>query len=363
MSYGDYPDLTKVRKVLVVKLRHLGDVLLTSPLFTHLKKAIPHARIDAYIYEEAKPMLEGHPAVSNLIGYDRQWKKLGFFRKIGKEISLLREIRKQRYDLVINLTEGDRGTLVAKISKAPLRLGFTPKGRWQKSVYTHIVKHCPGVRHTVERNLDALRRIGIFPGDNRDVVWFLESQIVEAMRLKIGKDPFIVIHPTSRWKFKCYPVDKMRAVVEELCKQGKRIVLTSGPDKEEIEMVEKIARGLNVEVFSGKTTLKELGALISLSSLLLCVDSVPLHMASALKKRVVVLFGPTSDITWGPWKNEQAKILSQPFSCRPCYQDGCGGSKHSDCLATIAPKRVLDAVNGELGCQGKLGIPIYQEIV
>lgn len=347
MSYGDYPDLSRVKRILVVKLRHLGDVLLTSPVFTHLKKAMPNAEIDAYIYEEAKPMLEGHPALTDLVGYDRNWKKLGFLRKIGKEISLLREIRKRSYDLILNLTEGDRGTLVAKISKAPIRVGFTPKGKWQKGVYTHIVKHCPGVRHTVERNLDALRRIGIFPGDDRDVVWHLDSKMIEEMRLKMGEVPFIVIHPTSRWKFKCYPVEKMRAVVEDLCKQGKRIVLTSGPDKEEIEMVEKIARSFPVEVFSGKTTLKELGALISLSSLLLCVDSVPLHMASALKKRVVVLFGPTSDITWGPWKNEHAHIVSQPFSCRPCYQDGCGGSKYSDCLATIAPERVLRAISGE----------------
>jgi len=337
MSYGNYPDLSKVRKVLVVKLRHLGDVLLTSPVFTHLKQAMPHAQIDAYIYSQAKPMLEGHPALTDLIGYDREGQKSWM-----KEVSLLWQIRQRGYDLVINLTEGDRGTLVAATSGAKIRVGFTPKGKWQKRIYTHIVKHCPGVRHTVERNLDALRRIGIFPGDDRDVVWHIEENILDAMRRKMGEEPFILIHPTSRWKFKCYP--RMRAVVEELCKEGKRVVLTSGPDKEELAMVETIARGLNVEVLSGKTSLKELGALIGLSSLLVCVDSVPLHMASALKKAVVVLFGPTSDITWGPWKNPHAHILTQQMSCRPCYQDGCGGSKHSDCLATIAPERVLQVI-------------------
>ena len=92
--YGDYPDLSGVKRVLVVKLRHLGDVLLVSPVFTQLKKAMPKALIDAYIYEEAKPMLEGHPAIHELIGYDRSWKKRGFLDRFCKELALFLKIRK-----------------------------------------------------------------------------------------------------------------------------------------------------------------------------------------------------------------------------------------------------------------------------
>jgi heptosyltransferase-3 len=110
-------------------------------------------------------------------------------------------------------------------------------------------------------------------------------------------------------------------------------------------MVEEIVRGLNVINLSGKLSLKELAALIDLSELLICVDSLPFHMASALKKRVVALFGPTSDVTWGPWRNPRAQIVAQPFSCRPCYQDGCGGSKVSDCLATLSVETVLKTLD------------------
>ena len=194
----------------------------------------------------------------------------------------------------------------------------------------------------------ALRRIGIFPAiEEREL--FLG--VPEEARRRVGElvaGPFVMIHPTSRWRFKCWPADRMRRLAEELLRRGKKIVFTSGPDEVERAMVEEIATGLNVVNLSGKLSLKELAALIEKSELLVCVDSVPFHMASALKKPVVALFGPTSDVTWGPWRNPKARIVAQAFSCRPCYQDGCGGSKRSDCLATLPVGRVLEAIDSLL---------------
>ncbi len=343
MSYGNYPDLKEVKKILVVKLRQLGDVLLTSAVFGVLRGRFPEAQIDAYIYSEGAPMLEGHPGVDQILGYDRGWKKLWVFRRLAKEWAFWRKIQKERYDLVINLTEGDRGALAAKISRARIRVGFEPKGKWKKNLYTHVVKHCAGLRHTVERNLDALRRIGIFPEpEEREL--FLE--VKEASKAKVREwvsGPFILIHPTSRWRFKCLPNKKMRALTEELIRQGKQVVFSSGPDPVEQDMIREITEGLKVINLSGKISLYDLTALIEMSEGVICVDSVPLHIASALKKRVVVLFGPTSDVAWGPWRNPGARVVAQNFSCRPCYLDGCGGSKVSDCLATLDVESVLKA--------------------
>lgn len=345
MVYGDYPSRLNVNKILVVKMRHLGDVLLTTPVFTALKKAIPEAQVDAYIYEEAKPMLEGHPAISDLIGYDRQWKKLGLWERGLKEGAILREIRRRRYDWVINLTEGDRGVLAAGVSGAKVRIGFEPKGRWQKKLYTHRVKHCPGVRHAVERNLDALRCLGVFPSpEERSLFFAIPEEAHQSVRRKVGQEPFILIHPTSRWRFKCWPISQIRFLVQKLLEKQKKVVLTSGPDPLETAMIEEIGRGLDVSILAGQISLKELGALIEQSELLICVDSVPLHIASALQKRVVAIFGPTSDQTWGPWRNPQARVVAQKISCRPCYQDGCGGSKYSDCLHTLSVEQVLEAI-------------------
>jgi heptosyltransferase-3 len=110
-------------------------------------------------------------------------------------------------------------------------------------------------------------------------------------------------------------------------------------------MIDQITHGLDVLNLAGQISLKELAALVQLSETLICVDSLPFHLASALKKPVVAFFGPTSDVTWGPWRNPHARIVSQPFSCRPCYQDGCGGSKVSDCLATLPIAAVLHTLN------------------
>src|ERR1043165_4670343 len=109
MTYGKYLDLTQVRRALVIKMRHHGDVLLSSPLFTDLKKAIPDAQVDAFLYKDTLPMLEGHPAISEFLLYDRHWKQLSPLKKLTKELNLLNAIRSRNYDLVINLTEGDRG--------------------------------------------------------------------------------------------------------------------------------------------------------------------------------------------------------------------------------------------------------------
>lgn len=343
-GYGGYPDLKCVRKILIIKLRQLGDVLLTSPVFAALKSHLPEAQIDAYVYSESVPMLEGHFAIDGFITYDRGWKKLGFFQKLRKEAHLLRTIRKGGYDLVINLTEGDRGAIAAKISGAKIRVGFDPKGAGlfgKKKLYTHVVKHCASLRHTVERNLDAVRRIGIFPPpESRDVTLSVPLSAIQKMETLVGRG-FILIHPTSRWKFKCWPVKKMRELAEVLISRGHTLVFTAGTDAEEQAMIATISEGLDCHNLAGRVSLKELAALIHLSAQLICVDSLPLHIASALKKPVLAIFGPSSDVTWGPWHNPNARVVSQNLSCRPCYQDGCGGSKVSDCLEALSVESVL----------------------
>lgn len=356
MNYGNYPDLSHVKKILVVKLRHLGDVLLSSPVFSALKNHLPKAKIDAYIYEEAFPMLEGHPAISTLIGYDRNIKKLSLLSRMRKEWEILRRIRKEKYDLVINLTEGDRGAIVCRLSKAKICVGYDPENKGffgKKKIYSHIVKKCHTLRHTVERNLDSLRVIGIFPErEKRALTFTLPPEILGKTarfleEMGFSSQGFYLIHPTSRWRFKCWPEEKVKELVKRLLDQGNQVILTSGKEEVETEMVRKILSGLShphLLNLSGKVSLKELGALIFLSRSLLCVDSVSFHIASALQKRVVALFGPTSDVTWGPWQNPHAKVVAQNFSCRPCYSDGCAGSKRSDCLHTLAVEQVLSAL-------------------
>ena len=353
MGYGNYPDLTEIKKILVIKLRHLGDVLLTAPFFSILKKSLPQAEIDAYIYAESLPMLEGHPDIHELIGYDRKWKKLSFFQRMKREFVLLRRIKKEKYDLVINLTEGDRGAVCARISKARIKVGIDPGKKSKRKIYTHIVKIPGAPRHIVEKNLDALRRIGIFPKESdKKLQIFLPEKAREKMRallLEKGCLPkeYILIHPATRWKFKGWREDRVVELIQMLVERGEKVVLTSGPDSEEVALIERIVKAAGSDSclsLAGKVDLKELGALIDLSCVCVCMDTAALHIASSLKAKNVVLFGPTSEKNWGPWQNPNAIVVTKNFSCRPCYMDGCGGSKKSSCLEEIEAKEVLEAI-------------------
>lgn len=348
MGYGNYPDLSSVKRVLVIKLRHHGDVLLSSPVFSFLKAQLPDATIDGLIYQETAPMLEGHPAISKLHLYDKKWKNQSFFKRWKEELSLLLRIRREQYDIVINLTEGDRGAIAARVSGASIRVGQESDKKGNSKLFTHRYKSCKTPRHTVEKNLDALRRIGLFPAlEERELTFHIPEEVKARVRAMLPEN-YLVIHPVSRWKFKCWPVDQVAQLIRRLHQEGRHIVLTASPDPDEMKMVgEIIAKcpGVPLTSLAGQIDLKELGAVIAGSELLVCVDSVPLHLASALKTPVVVLFGPTSEVNWGPWNHPFAQVVTQKMSCRPCFMDGCGGSKRSDCLATLPVEQVLQSVH------------------
>lgn len=351
MNYGNYPDLSSVKKILIVKLRHLGDVLLTSAMLSSLKKRLPEAEIDVYIYKEAEDILLGHPSVNNLILYDRKVKKLSLFKKLISEYKKLKTIKNNKYDLVINLTEGDRGAIVSKFSKAKYKIGPDPHNKGftgKRKAYTHLIRHTGAPRHTVEKDLDAIRRIGIFP-EEKDLFIHIPEEASNRVKDLLNKNGFhekeyILIHPASRWRFKCWPYFK--TLLNKLLEEEKKVVFIANDDPIEKEIVNNIIKdhkdNKNVLDLTGRLNIKELASLIDMSKVLVCLDSLALHIASALKARTIVIFGPTSEERWGPWNNPKAKILKANISCRPCCLDGCGGSKISDCLYQISCKQVLD---------------------
>ncbi len=351
-AYGRYPDLSRIKRVLVVKLRHHGDVLLATPVFRALRAALPHAAIDAFINRETLPMLQGNPDVDDFLMLDRTARDRGLVARVGEELRLRRALRGGRYDAVINLTEGDRGRIAGRLAHAAVRVGFAPRGR-AVAGYTHLVKQPAAPRHAVERNLDALRRIGVFPApEARSLRFVVDDADRAAARARLaaaGLEPgrFVHVHPASRWRFKTWPAERVAEVVLALAARGLRCALTAAPDAAERAMTARIvslSAGARPVDLAGELTLKQLGAVMDEAAALLTVDSVPLHMASALQRPVVALFGPSSEQEWGPWNNPRAVVISAGFTCRPCGLDGCGGSKVSDCLVRLPPAQVLEAL-------------------
>lgn len=341
----DAVPLEKVARSLVIKLRHHGDVLLASPVLSVLKDAAPKMEIDVLVYDDTAPMLSGHPAIANLYTVGRSWRKSGALERLGLEWSLFQKLRERRFDLIVHLTEHPRGAWLARLLGARWSVAPSMPDRgafWRKSFSHFYALPRNGGRHQVELNLDALRRIGLQPPlDHRSpsiVAGAAAERKVEEILAGEGIAPgaFVHLHPASRWKFKCWPAQKNAELIDRLAARGERVVVTASPDPEELAFVSDIlgrtkATAVNL---AGRLSIKELAALIAKAKLSICVDSMPMHVASACGTPVVALFGPSGDREWGPW-NVRSAVVTSGHPCRPCGNDGCGGGKVSECLTTL----------------------------
>ena len=354
----DPVDLQGLRRVLVTKLRHHGDVLLASPVFSVLKAHAPHLQIDALVYADTAAMLAGNPAVSRVFGIDRGWKTLGWSAQARAEWDLLRQLRSREYDLLLHLTEHPRGAWLARLLAPRYRVAAAyPKARsWWKASFSHLYPLPKnGRRHVVELNLDALRRIGLQPGEKERGLSFVPGDEAEREvgrmlgEMGLASGGYIHVHPASRWQFKCWPAQKTAELIDKLQGLGERVVVSAAPDADELELIGRI-RDLATTPFadvSGKLTLKQLGALTQKAKLFIGVDSAPMHIASAVQTPVVALFGPSGEFNWGPWQVPQ-RVLASGHACRPCGNDGCGGGKVSECLSTLPVSAVLQAAQSLL---------------
>src|SRR5881394_1783327 len=272
----DAVPLGECGRALVVKLRHHGDVLLAAPVLSVLKAHAPAIEVDALVYDDTAPMLAGHPALSRLHVIGRRWRSLGALARLRHEHALFRELRARRYDLIVHLSE-------------------QPRGAW------------------LARTLGA--RFAVGPVDRARGGWWHKS----------------FTH--------LYPLVRNPALADRLADEGHRVVMTSAPD--EIGFIDEILGKMRSQPvnLAGKLSLKELGALIARARLFIGVDSMPMHLAAAMGVPTVALFGPSSEVVWGPWNVEQ-RVVTTTHSCRPCGVDGCGGSKVSECLTLLGVEPV-----------------------
>jgi heptosyltransferase-3 len=319
----------------VVVLRHHGDVLLASPVLAVLQAHAQRIEVDALVYDDTAPMLAGHPALSVLHTIGRRWRALSALERLRHEKRLFSELRARRYDLIVHLSDHTRGAWLARTLGASYSAGPIDRNRggwWQRS-FTHLYPLIRN-RHAVEVNLDALRRLGILPTTGERKVVFVPGKAADDRVHELVTEPFVHMHPASRWRFKCWPAERNAALADRLAAEGHRVVFTAAPDETRFidEIVERMtSQAINL---AGKLSLKELGALTARAKLFIGVDSMPMHLAAAMGVPTVALFGPSSEVVWGPWNVEQ-RVVTTTHSCRPCGVDGCGGSKVSECLTLL----------------------------
>lgn len=339
----------EIRGILVIKLRNIGDVLLTTPAFRALREAYPAAKIYAVVTSGTADMLTLNPNVDEVIPLK---KGQGMLR----ELEFIKKVQALKADLAINMTEGDRGAIMALLSGARYRIGVDPEGEGffgKKYLYSQTVRYPQTRMHRALMDLGLLAPLGIRADKPKLELCFSpdDKRAVEGL-LKDGGiadgDRIAVVHPTSRWLFKCWRDEAAAGIIDYIEGRGIRAVLTSGPEKKELDKIAGIislTKKKPVDL-SGRLTLKQLAALIKRSVLYFGVDTAPMHMAAAVGTPVVALFGPSDSKVWGPF-SDRAKViaLEDRFDCMPCHQDGCGGSKKSRCLEAITEAEAIAAID------------------
>ncbi|WP_022853982.1 lipopolysaccharide heptosyltransferase I [Thermodesulfatator atlanticus] len=327
-------------KVLIIKLSSLGDVIHSLPVLSVLKGA--GAEVDWVVEEENEALLRGHPYLSRLIVWPRKrlLKRLKArdFAAIRETYSLVREIRAKTYDVVIDLQGLLKSGVVAGLSRARYKIGFA--NHREASTFFYNVKLAPYSpdEHAVRRYLSTLNILGL-ETNHIDFV-FPPFPPFKGLAQKFAlPEKFAVLIPCTRWQTKHWTISGWQELSLLLTQKGLAPVFVgSAADKSYVAKILAKGEGLSL---CGKTSLLELASIISQATLVVSVDTGPMHLAAALNKPVVALFGPTAPWRTGPL-GERHRVIQKKLPCVPCFQRTCDTTR---CMQEIAAEEIIEALD------------------
>lgn len=309
-----------MQKILIIKLRYIGDVLLATPTLRAIKAARPDVRVTMMVNRGTEGVLSGNPDIDEILVLDKgsvvaQWR-------------LIVELRRRRFDTVIDLTDGDRSAFLSWVSGASVRIGFNDEHRRRGVCYSAIVPPQPGLRHRVERDLAALKSLGVPASEQQPKLWLTEEDEASADQLldRLGirrERALIVLQPGARYWFKAWPAERFAELADRLASEYDCQVLIGG-SKDEEALAQRIHEAATCRPVSiaGRTTLKQFAAIAKRASLFVGNDSGAMHIAAAMGTPMVALFGPSNPDEWGP-RGGQAQVLYKGLDCRACFHPTC----------------------------------------
>jgi heptosyltransferase-2 len=339
MGFHDPP-----ASLLVRATNWLGDAVMTTPALAAVREGLPDARIALLAKPLVAELFRHHPDVDEVIVYERPGRHEG---ALGR-LRLGAELRRRRFDGALLLQNAFDAALIAFLGRIPERAGYPTDGR--RILLTLPVPLTPGIleRHEVEYYLCLLDGLGIprpEPAALKLAVTEEEREAIETRLASLGIErgaPFVAINPgatygsAKRW----YP-DRFAAVADALSAEWGAAVVVVGSTAEAPLTGEIEAATRNPPVnLAGKTTVRELMALLSLSSFLVTNDSGPMHIGAALGVPLVAIFGPTDWRRTSPW-SERAKVVRVEIDCSPCRLRVC--DRGHECMLGVTPGMVLDA--------------------
>ena len=339
-------DWSSVRRVLVVRLRSIGDTVLTTPSLFALRRFLPHTQIDIVLEDWVAPVLEGSDLVDRVIALTRG-------SQTGRA-RLARELRATRYDVVYNLHGGTTATLLTRATGAKYRVGF---GHYQYArLHNQVAPSSLEIwqrptLHSVEQQLALIGWTGV-PVTDRPATRLSVterslrsvSEKLVAAGLENEDKPFAVIHPAAAFDTKQWASENFARVAEALSARGLIPVAIVAP--KEVPVVKLLVEQTTAPIISlSDLSLPEVTALTSRARLFVGNDSGIAHIAAAAGAPCVVVFGSSNVTHWRPWTTNPNEVVREEMSCQPCHGYFCAEFEKPECILRIPVERVIGAID------------------
>jgi lipopolysaccharide heptosyltransferase II len=337
-------DWTKVKRVLVVRLRSIGDAVLATPSLIALRRFLPDAQIDILLEDWVAPVFEDFEAVDNVLTVSRKSKKSRF--------ETARTIRKNRYDVAFNLHGGTTATFFVRVSGARHRVGFSHYS--YKFLYNHLLSSSIDfwhreIIHSAEQQLALLGYVGVpvedKPKSHLAVTENARNSIEEKLQSKIQnpKSKIALLHPVAAFDTKQWATENFARTAEFLSEKGLQIVAVA--TKKEREVLENLKKLSRVPILSfDDLTLPEITALASRAAIFVGNDSGIAHIAAAVNTPSVVVFGSSNINHWRPWTNAPNEIVYEKLPCQPCAGYFCKEFDAPKCILSVRTESVIEAI-------------------
>ncbi len=335
-------------KILILKPSSLGDVVQALPVLRLLKLAHPHSEIFWWIDSRLAPLLEGDPDLSGIIPFER--KRWVSPRHWPEMLRSIRSLRAHNFDWVIDLQSLARSGAFAWVANGKFLVGLDEPREGARGFFDLIVPRASFHTHAVDWYLSVLPRLGV--PVHKNFVWLPERRSVAAnVREKWATDQhrWIAIQPGARWLNKRWPVENYAELVAQLSRNypDHHFAILGGADERMLgENIALAAKSRCVNL-CGELSLPEMIEWLRVSDLMVTNDTGPMHVAAALGKPVVGIFGPTEPRRTGPY-GQVKHALRQPLPCAPCFKSTCANRNKLECLREISPEMVFAEAQARL---------------
>ena len=367
------------RKILLIKLSAVGDVVHTIPVLNKLRRRYPSAQLDWLITPTIADLLRHHPAITNIIEFEREaWSTPWRLTPFASYVRLAAKLRAAAYDLVIDMHGQFRTAALTVATGAPARIGFDrPRARvwdasprkfpeqarkhaWQGAregswlAYTHHIPVPTLDLHAVDRYLNVGPILGLDnePADFSFPIPQSASSRIDVLLRQFGVDrhEIVIIAPGTIWETKQWGSEKFAKVAGHFISKGFAVVLI-GSQRERIVCEEVAALAPGAINLAGMTGLSELAALIHCTTIGITNDSGPMHLAVALDRPVTSIFGPTDPVWIGPYRRANA-VLHADLECSPCYLRRLKHCHHDHaCMHSVSPSAVIERAESILSAR------------